>query len=1042
MASAAENVRHSSVPSASDQSSTAGTRAASKPRIGLLRRQSSRRMNELLQEVAPENVGLCLSSSGGYHPIAFCAGVLKSLLAEKVRIDHLSTVSGGSALGAAYLDWKMREGGQDSEAWHQRFFKQLLDNLHRAHYDLESRHGRRHILVVAITTLVHLVLSLMVMCAFCFPLLHSMLNQTSWTRGITSVISYVPIISQFLPGDDLEALVRILQLQMVGMVMLLSRPLFTSDSQLSLRRHVLLMGLSMMPFLINMHSTGALLSEGTRLKDLFGQACKELIANTTANGTEASNASATATAVVNITDVPYNPYGCNLLATMIYVAVPGVAFLLSVFVMALFLGTRRSFLIILVTFAMNMTVLWGQTVFEEASLSDVPLFNILVGTLCLVSFYSTPLLLPIHQYTFLRVFEERLRLALFHPSGHYEGHSRFFRHILERIFISPACAHKAESGDDKQSRSPDSLPRDLTFSDVASTKPELIVQLSLQNWRMVVKDPRDDGVIMLSMSSKFVDVINYENPDSVSEYLERMPSLIPISTAMAAGFPGVSLLFTSANKSFEFLREILLLLHPRHSLKIPVWVDSAPGWSTTISRALLVALVHVGVTIDILMFLFAPALAQRLPVGALAFLFRISLACVTLLPSDKDVSHTGSLQQKAVAMSRWLNVHVPMCRYLRCVMNVTNIGAYPDFILDLSSCEDVEHTGLMALLKRQTAKIIVADAGAPVSFNRAEKIMLTLQRARKNLGCRFSTMDDEDLTYELFRTLGSASRGVAPHAIQFKVFYTVKNGDSRDIVGQGEILLVQPHHPDQLLEGDWSGDLDDGWCAGEADELYGALTGKSRNYITRTIGEWYHGKFPYYGRAFHPTAEQTAALFREGERAMSAPAVQQFVEDLGKTTHIGAPLRVASRPTSMISQLSIAEEEEDEEEEAATPAATAAAASDGENSSDEAVASADGMLDMSALGLQQNPASLSGLRQRLFTKFSPVEEGSPPPALPPRGHGDGPPGNEFLPLESPQDVPRRSVDKPSPVNPLTAVAMEPWTSAVPPPLPPKPQGGL
>eukprot|EP00117_Sycon_ciliatum_P021288 scpid102546/ scgid3960/ len=70
------------------------------------------------------------------------------------------------------------------------------------------------------------------------------------------------------------------------------------------------------------------------------------------------------------------------------------------------------------------------------------------------------------------------------------------------------------------------------------------------------------------------------------------------------------------------------------------------------------------------------------------------------------------------------------------------------------------------------------------------------------------------------------------------------------------------------------------------------LNRKSRNYITRTIGEWYHGKFPYYGRAFHPTAEQTAALFREGERAMSAPAVQQFVEDLGKTTHSMAILEL------------------------------------------------------------------------------------------------------------------------------------------------------
>ena len=55
-----------------------------------------------------------------------------------------------------------------------------------------------------------------------------------------------------------------------------------------------------------------------------------------------------------------------------------------------------------------------------------------------------------------------------------------------------------------------------------------------------------------------------------------------------------------------------------------------------------------------------------------------------------------------VFVDRWLVINVPLCHYLRSLANSTTIGPYPDFILELDHCSELEHSGLLALLKRRT----------------------------------------------------------------------------------------------------------------------------------------------------------------------------------------------------------------------------------------------------------------------------------------------------------------------------------------------------
>ena len=69
-------------------------------------------------------IGLAFSG-GGVRSAAFCSGVLRRLLQRNANLDYLSCVSGGGYAGSAYMDWKFRNGKQDSKKWHLKFFDHL-----------------------------------------------------------------------------------------------------------------------------------------------------------------------------------------------------------------------------------------------------------------------------------------------------------------------------------------------------------------------------------------------------------------------------------------------------------------------------------------------------------------------------------------------------------------------------------------------------------------------------------------------------------------------------------------------------------------------------------------------------------------------------------------------------------------------------------------------------------------------------------------------------------------------------------------------------
>lgn len=68
-------------------------------------------------------------SGGGIRSAAFCSGALRRILQDDVPFEYLSCVSGGGYTGAAFMEWKYRQGPRnDTKEWHKEFFERMRAN--------------------------------------------------------------------------------------------------------------------------------------------------------------------------------------------------------------------------------------------------------------------------------------------------------------------------------------------------------------------------------------------------------------------------------------------------------------------------------------------------------------------------------------------------------------------------------------------------------------------------------------------------------------------------------------------------------------------------------------------------------------------------------------------------------------------------------------------------------------------------------------------------------------------------------------------------
>ena len=148
---------------------------------------------------------------------------------------------------------------------------------------------------------------------------------------------------------------------------------------------------------------------------------------------------------------------------------------------------------------------------------------------------------------------------------------------------------------------------------------------------------------------------------------------------------------------------------------------------------------------------------------------------------------------------RWCTVNIYHVRFARLLLRTVDLGPVPPPLLNLSDGGHIEQLGLLALLKKRLKKIVVVDGtSVGVGQSASAQLLWSLDLARKRLRCSFSAMDGRDIVEDLRSKLEEMPDDCKPRFYKFRVDYYEKNVDglSDEKVGEGEILLILPRHPD------------------------------------------------------------------------------------------------------------------------------------------------------------------------------------------------------------------------------------------------------
>lgn len=115
----------------------------------------------------------------------------------------------------------------------------------------------------------------------------------------------------------------------------------------------------------------------------------------------------------------------------------------------------------------------------------------------------------------------------------------------------------------------------------------------------------------------------------------------------------------------------------------------------------------------------------------------------------------------------------------------------------------IENLAILPLLKKRLKKIVVVDGGHKESDQEwGDSLLTALSLARQKLKCSFVGLDGHDVIEDMKDKLVNKPPGHLPRSYRFKVHYyesgTVLE-EARE-VGEGEILLVSPRHPNKGIK--------------------------------------------------------------------------------------------------------------------------------------------------------------------------------------------------------------------------------------------------
>ena len=230
---------------------------------------------------------------------------------------------------------------------------------------------------------------------------------------------------------------------------------------------------------------------------------------------------------------------------------------------------------------------------------------------------------------------------------------------------------------------------------------------------------------------------------------------------------------------------------------------------------------------------------------------------------------------------------------MRDIFDFVNKGPVPPAMLHLSDFGDVENLAILPLLKRRLQRIVVVDGGyTKTDSSYGDDLIHAMELARKKLNCCFLSENGSDVLRDIKEKFVHKAPKQQPRSYRFKVHYYEKenNNVGDNEVGEGEVILIAPRHPDKgiqktdrvIQEEDWRNIVGSGkWGPGpdleaaEVDRLMGCCCECCH---CSCPSKCCRGDFPQ-----HKTANQffTPAMFsayhREGYRACVEADADNFL---------------------------------------------------------------------------------------------------------------------------------------------------------------------
>ncbi|KXJ06169.1 hypothetical protein AC249_AIPGENE119 [Exaiptasia diaphana] len=208
-----------------------------------------------------------------------------------------------------------------------------------------------------------------------------------------------------------------------------------------------------------------------------------------------------------------------------------------------------------------------------------------------------------------------------------------------------------------------------------------------------------------------------------------------------------------------------------------------------------------------------------------------------------------------------------------------------------------ENLGLLPLFKLRLKRIVVVNGGtSSKGGNYATDLLEALRQAREKLRCSFIAISGRDIVEDIRDHFVETEKGKKPRSYRFKVQNCEKDDFEPKLVGEGDVLMLMPRHPDDGMsqfqdykwsdfDGDVKLDLDESlWGPGpalktsEVDRLSGCCCecchSKPFNYILNFLMTG----FPFHSTVNQMlTSSQYTAYHREGYHACVEAEADKFL---------------------------------------------------------------------------------------------------------------------------------------------------------------------